>query len=371
MTDGESIRRRCDKIVADVLEGRRRPSDRLAESLRTDGGESAHTDLDADESDRRARQAARSLLVWSRRAERDPHVVLDEAEDTRPRCDGGESDHYCEICEQPFGSVARLIKHDCGDTNEGAPLVTDGGVPEHVDDDLVDAVASIPDADVGSITQFDDGRGHFVIESDPDEQDVDKIDAALEGAGYERNGHLPVPGMTQQNFIPADDVDRGDGPRTDGGARIDWPPEWERTLARERSKNRSYEVSQNDAITDLDDELDRLGVDDWRLSTAMDHQSRNPNYPYSNQPEPDDPGVVCRWSMDGDQFAVACDAYSRVRDNLRTVGLYIREKRKMSGRPVTTGETEFANARLPSGEEDAVAADPPPYQVLGVDPDAP
>jgi DnaJ-class molecular chaperone len=74
--------------------------------------------------------------------------------------------------------------------------------------------------------------------------------------------------------------------------------------------------------------------------------------------------------MDGDQYAVACDAYSRVRDNCRTVGLYVREKRKMSTRPVTTGEAEFANARLPSGEADAVAADPPPHDVLGVEPDA-
>ena len=82
--------------------------------------------------------------------------------------------------------------------------MTDGGVPEHVDDELVEAVATIPDADVESIAQYDDRSGHFVIESDPDDQDVDEIDAALEEAGYERNGHLPVPGMTQQNFTPVD-----------------------------------------------------------------------------------------------------------------------------------------------------------------------
>jgi len=147
---------------------------------------------------------------------------------------------------------------------------------------------------------------------------------------------------------------------------IDWPDGFERTPRTERTKNRNYEVDLQQAIEDLDAELDRLDVDDWRLSTAMDHQSRNPNYPYANQPEPEDPGVVVRWSMDGDQYAVACDAHTRVRDNLRTVGLYIREKRKMEQRPVTTGEAEFANARLPSGEDD-----PPPHEVLGVDPDAP
>jgi len=156
----------------------------------------------------------------------------------------------------------------------------------------------------------------------------------------------------------------------DGGS-LDWPPSFERMPPSERSKNRSYEVTLSKAIEDLDTELQRLDVDDWRLSTAMDHQSRNPNYPYANQPEPNDPGVVCRWSMGGNQYAVACDAHTRVRDNLRTVGLYIREKRKMEQRPVTTGETEFANARLPSGEEEVVVASVPPHEVLGVSPDAP
>lgn len=70
------------------------------------------------------------------------------------------------------------------------------------DDDLVDAVRSIPNGDTDTVTQYDDGRGHFVINSEPDDQDVDHIDEMLEDAGYERDGHLPVPEMTQQNFAP-------------------------------------------------------------------------------------------------------------------------------------------------------------------------
>ncbi len=93
--------------------------------------------------------------------------------------------------------------------------------------------------------------------------------------------------------------------------------------------------------------------------------------PYASQPEPEDPGVVVRWRMDGEQYAVACDRYSRVRDNLRTVYLYIREKRKMEQRPVVTGESEFANARLPPGEDEtAVVGREPPHEVLGLEPDA-
>ena len=78
------------------------------------------------------------------------------------------------------------------------------------DDALVEAVEAIPDADPESITQYDDGRGHFVINSDEDDQDVEEIDDALEAAGYERNGVLAIPDMVQQNFLPADQDGDGD-----------------------------------------------------------------------------------------------------------------------------------------------------------------
>lgn len=72
------------------------------------------------------------------------------------------------------------------------------------DEDLVEAVETIPDADPDTIAQYDDGTGHFVINSNEEDQDVDEIDEALNDAGYERNGVLPVPEMVQQNFKPAD-----------------------------------------------------------------------------------------------------------------------------------------------------------------------
>ncbi|AXR82295.1 hypothetical protein [Natrarchaeobaculum sulfurireducens] len=79
-----------------------------------------------------------------------------------------------------------------------------------VDDALEEAVESIPDADPDSIAQYDDGRGHFLIESNADEQDVDEIEDALGAAGYERDGHVPVPELTQQNFRPIDDGEGGE-----------------------------------------------------------------------------------------------------------------------------------------------------------------
>jgi hypothetical protein len=121
-TDGGRLRH--DHVVAAVLEGRRRPSERLRENLRADG--SGLPEPDRSEQERRARQAATSLLAWSRRAGVDPAVVLNEVRDGLPRADDGDPDHYCEICERPFETIARLIKHDCGE--QDAPLVTDGGV---------------------------------------------------------------------------------------------------------------------------------------------------------------------------------------------------------------------------------------------------
>jgi len=150
-------------------------------------------------------------------------------------------------------------------------------------------------------------------------------------------------------------------------ADIDWPTGFQRTETRTRC--RKFDVTLAQALDDLEAELDRLGVDDYRLSTAAQQRKRD-NRPYANA-NPDDPSAVIRWSMDGEQFAVACDRYTSLRDNVRAIGLYIREKRKMDSRPVTTGESEFANARLPSGNEDALQASPPPHGVLDVAPDAP
>jgi hypothetical protein len=152
---------------------------------------------------------------------------------------------------------------------------------------------------------------------------------------------------------------------------IDWPTGWERTAPAERKRTSRFDTGLRPSIDDLVDELERIGVDDWRLSTDAEHQKQNPRYPYANA-RPDDPGAVIRWTMDGEQYAAACDAYTSLADNVRSLYYYLKEKRKMEQRPVTTGESEFANARLPGPEDmdDTVVAERPAHRVLGVDPDA-
>jgi DnaJ-domain-containing protein 1 len=154
---------------------------------------------------------------------------------------------------------------------------------------------------------------------------------------------------------------------------LDWPRRFERTSPGDRGRNNSFDVTLSKAFSDLETELDRLGVEDDGYRYSLDARQRNTDQRPYQRANPDDPGFVLRWRMDGADYAVACDRYSRLRDNVRTVGLYLREKRKMEQRPVVTGESEFANARLPSGDDEteAVVARQPPHEVLGVEPDAP
>ena len=154
--------------------------------------------------------------------------------------------------------------------------------------------------------------------------------------------------------------------------QLDWPTHLDRTDPDDRRSTTKYSVTIKTAIDDINKQFSILDVDDWRLETGLDHRSDKPNYPYANQPEPGDPGAVLRWRMDEGQYAVACDHYDSARDNIRAIGLYIEEKRKMESRPIVTGQSEFATARLPPGDEEseAVAASAPPHEILSIAPDS-
>lgn len=154
--------------------------------------------------------------------------------------------------------------------------------------------------------------------------------------------------------------------------QLDWPAGFERTSPADRASGGKYRVTIPKAFNDLEADLDRIGVEEYRYAFDAPTRKRD-GRPY-RRANPDDPGFVLRWTMDGDQYAVACDHYDEFRANVRTVGLYLREKRKMEQRPVATGESEFANARLPPGDDEtavvAPAAREPPHEVLGVAEDA-
>lgn len=136
---------------------------------------------------------------------------------------------------------------------------------------------------------------------------------------------------------------------------IDWPQELDRTPEDDRESTSKFSVNFQKTERQLRKEMDRMDVDEWRVSHVSGSHG--------------DPGVVLRWTQNDVPYAVGCDNYTAKRDNLRTVYLWVEETRKRSDRPVVTGDTDFAAARLmPPGED----AEPkkPPHEVLGVAPDA-
>ena len=157
-------------------------------------------------------------------------------------------------------------------------------------------------------------------------------------------------------------------------SRLDWPAGFERTPESERERNRSFEATLGATTSELATEMDRMGVDDWRGEIANAHTKSN-GLPLHNA-NPDDPGFVLRWTDDGEQFAVACDASPRLRDNVRTVLKWVNETRMRSQRPVQTGDSEFAAARLPPGDDEDVvvggsATSKEPHEILHIQEGAP
>ncbi|UTF56040.1 J domain-containing protein [Natronosalvus rutilus] len=153
---------------------------------------------------------------------------------------------------------------------------------------------------------------------------------------------------------------------TDTG--IDWPPELPRTPEGKRSSTSAYQANLGQTTKQLAREMDRLGADKFRASIGNGHTKSN-GLPLHNA-RPDDPGFVLRWTKDGDQFVVGCDDYTHLRDNVREVFMWMKETRKAGDRKVKTGQSQFAAAALPAADDDAVVAEEPPHEVLGVAPDA-
>jgi len=151
---------------------------------------------------------------------------------------------------------------------------------------------------------------------------------------------------------------------------LDWPPQFERTDPSDREPySGGFRVTRSVAFGNVLDELATWdGVTDVQLDSGAEHQKRNPNKPYANSSF-DDPGVVVRFTKDGEQMAAACDRWDNPRDNAQDLFHYLHETRMQEQRGTVTAESEYQKLRLPSGDE-PVAPDPPAHAVLGVEPDA-
>lgn len=149
---------------------------------------------------------------------------------------------------------------------------------------------------------------------------------------------------------------------------LDWPPEFDRTPTHERTAYPGgFRVTRAEAFGNALDELRRWdAVTDVQLDSGAEHQKQNPNKPYARASF-DDPGVVVRFSKDGDDMAAACDRWDNPRDNAQDLFHYLHETRMQEQRGTVTAESEYSKLRLPSGRD---SPDEPPHEVLDVAPDA-
>ncbi len=102
-----------------------------------------------------------------------------------------------------------------------------------------------------------------------------------------------------------------------------WPAGWKRTHPHFRqrsnfSKNRNA-LSVAEGTKRVLDELRRFGVPDYQVILSTNIQVRLDGLPYSNQKEPQDPGVAVYWKRSGKDQVMATDTYDRVADNLAAI----------------------------------------------------
>ena len=137
-----------------------------------------------------------------------------------------------------------------------------------------------------------------------------------------------------------------------------WPQGWKRTrpdfrrratFGTKRPGEYKRQMTVGAAIDRLRTELSRLGVldGDWIVSTNI--KVRLDGLPYSDQREPDDVGAAVYFRLFEEDRVLACDAWTRVADNLTAIAAHIETIRAQDRYGVGTLNQAFAGyAALPA-----------------------
>lgn len=117
---------------------------------------------------------------------------------------------------------------------------------------------------------------------------------------------------------------------------LSWPVQWRRAKSRTKAKfsrERAFtatsgqrmtekkRLSVADAVARLLSSLKRMGVGDWEAIISTNVRLRLDGLPYSNDGEPQDPGVAVYWKQKGKDRCMAIDIYDKVADNIAAVAL--------------------------------------------------
>lgn len=161
---------------------------------------------------------------------------------------------------------------------------------------------------------------------------------------------------------------------------LQWPAGWQRTIYAQRTHGKfgkrdkgtgSYpilrDVTVNDAVTRVRDQLRMLGIDSDDVVVSTNLKLRLDGWPRSDQPQPADTGAAVYWiDRDGQPRCMATDRYFKVADNLAGIAASMEAMRTLerhgSAEILNRAFSGFAALESPQGE--------PWFQVLGVPADA-
>ena len=147
---------------------------------------------------------------------------------------------------------------------------------------------------------------------------------------------------------------------------LSWPPHKPRTDWRKRKnglfKQNDRPINREQAVRRVQREVELLGG--RHLIVSTDVPIRRDGMPYSNRSqEPTDPGACVYFHLHGKPYAMACDTFDKVAQNIAAVAGHIEATRKIERYGVATAaETLQAFTALPAPLK--------PHQILGVQPDA-
>lgn len=106
---------------------------------------------------------------------------------------------------------------------------------------------------------------------------------------------------------------------------LSWPAGWPRTSPGHRKWGNFGQSTRARTINGLLDELRKLGAQNVVISSDL--RLRNDGLPYSNQREPDDPGIAVYFDYNKRPMVFACDSYNRDWKNIRAIALTIEALR--------------------------------------------
>jgi hypothetical protein len=149
---------------------------------------------------------------------------------------------------------------------------------------------------------------------------------------------------------------------------LSWPMGKPRTPWQNRVKGHftasEKAVSRSDAMKRLEQQLALLGAIYPIVSSDM--ELRRDGQPHLGRAEPSDPGVCVYFQLDRKPYAMACDKFDRLAQNLAAIAQHIEATRRIERYGVATAaETLQAFQALP-----APAAPRSCWQVLGLAPGA-